>query len=190
MTSSFSLIAQLQAIPDYRKAKGRRHDLWLLLLLILLGTFCGYRGYRPLADFCQTHWFTLCRRLELSPQTRIPSYSTFRRVLHRVDFVPLLALFNEWVAQFISLDETTWVAGDGKAIKSTLSDYSESYQSFINTISAFTHDSGLVLHLQVADNQAGSEQVQVQQLIQALDGQPIVFTFDALHCQKKPSSGL
>jgi hypothetical protein len=185
MTTNFALIDKLQAIPDYRKAKGRRHDLWLLLLLILLGTFCGYRGYRPLADFCQTHWCTLCAQLALPPETPIPSYSTFRRVLHRVDFNPLLTLFNEWVAMFVRLSETTWVAGDGKAIKSTLSDYSESYQSFINTVSAFTHGSGLVLHLQVANNKQGSEQVVVEQLIQALAGQPVVFTFDALHCQKK-----
>ncbi|NEO83177.1 MAG: transposase family protein [Spirulina sp. SIO3F2] len=103
--------------------------MWLLLVLILLGTLCGYRGYRPLADFCQNHWLTLCQQLELRPETRIPSYSTFRRVLHRVDFEPLLSLFNEWGTQFLPLSETTWVAGDGKAIKSTMSDYSESYHT-------------------------------------------------------------
>ncbi len=151
----------------------------------MLGTFCGYRGYRPLANFCQTHWSTLCAQLALPPATRIPSYSTFRRVLHQVDFNPLLALFNEWAALFLRLPGTTWVAGDGKALKRTLSDYEESYQSFINTVSAFTHESGLVLHLQVVDNKQGSEQGVVEQLIQALASQPGVFTFDALHSQKK-----
>lgn len=185
MTPHFALIAKLQAIPDHRSAKGRRHDLWLLLLLILLGTFCGYRGYRPLVDFCHTHWRTLCTQLALPPETRIPSYSTFRRVLHRVDFNPLLTLFNEWVATLFHWSETTGVAGDGKAIKSTLSNYGDSAQSLINTVSAFTHGSGLVLHWQVADNKQGAEQGVVEQLIQALAGQPVVFTFDALHCQKK-----
>lgn len=184
MTNHFALIDKLKAIPDYRKAKGRRHELWLLLALILLGTMCGYRGYRPLAEFCQTHWSTICQKLGLGCETRMPSYSTLRRVLHQVNFEPLMGLFNEWVAQFISLSETTWVAGDGKAIRSTMSDYGESYQSFINTVSAYTHEQGLVLHLQVADNKQGSEQVVVEQLIQALAGQPVVFTFDALHCQK------
>jgi hypothetical protein len=185
MTSSFPLIDKLQAIPDYRKPKGRRHDLWLLLLLVLLGTLCGYRGYRPLEEFCRTHWLTLGSQLSLPASTRIPSYSTFRRLLHQADFEPLLSLFNEWVSQMLPLSKTTWVSGDGKAIKSTLSDYSESSQSFINTVSAFTHEQGLVMHLQVADNKQGSEQQVVEQLITALNGQPVIFTFDALHCQKK-----
>lgn len=52
MTPTLNLIESLKQIPDYRKGKGKRHALWLVLLLILLGTLCGYRGYRPLADFC------------------------------------------------------------------------------------------------------------------------------------------
>jgi hypothetical protein len=42
-----------------------------------------------------------------------------------------VALFNRWSPLFIELAEETWVAADGKSIKSTLSDYSASYQNFI-----------------------------------------------------------
>lgn len=185
MNATLNLIDQLKQIPDYRKGKGRRHSLWLVLMLVLLGTLCGYRGYRPLADFSQQHWQTLRELLEMPTTTRIPSYSTFRRVLQRVDFVPFVALFNTWSQTFVQLDEQTWVAADGKSIKSTLSDYSESYQNFISTVSAFTHHSGVVLHMQVMANKQTSEIEVVRQLIAALVGQPIVFTLDALHCQKK-----
>lgn len=91
---------------------------------------------------------------------------------------------------FIKLMEQTWVAADGKSIKSTLNDYSESYQSFVTTVSAFTHQSGVVLHLQVMDNKQTSEIEVVRQLIAAFAGQPVVFTLDALHCQKKQSPKL
>lgn len=154
---TLNLIEQLKQIPDYRKGKGKRHALWLVMMLVLLGTLCGYRGYRPLADFSQHHWQRLCELLELLANTRIPSYSTFRRVLQRVEFEPILGLFNRWSQMFIKLREQTWVAADGKSIKSTLSDYSESYQSFVTTVSAFTHQSGVVLHLQVMDNKQTSE---------------------------------
>ncbi|HEY9693580.1 MAG TPA: hypothetical protein V6D15_15340 [Oculatellaceae cyanobacterium] len=30
-----NLIEQLQQVPDYRQIKGRRHELWLVLLLTL-----------------------------------------------------------------------------------------------------------------------------------------------------------
>jgi hypothetical protein len=80
------------------------------------------------------------------------------------------------------------VAADGKSIKSTLSDYTESYQNFIRSVSAFTHESGVVLHLQMMNNKHISELEVVRQLIAALAGQPIVFTLDALHAQKKLSS--
>jgi len=190
MTQTLNLIEQLQQIPDYRKGKGKRHSLWLVLMLILLGTMCGYRGYRPLADFSQQHWSTLCEILELPAETRIPSYSTFRRILHRVEFEPLMTLFNTWSQRFISVKDRTWVAADGKSIKSTLKDYRESYQTFITTVSAFTHQTGVVLNLRVMDNKQTSEIEVVRQLIQALAGQPIVFTLDALHCQKKQSNRL
>jgi hypothetical protein len=94
-TQTLNLIEQLKQIPDYRKSKGRRHALWLVLVLVLLGTLCGYRGYRPLADFSHQHWHNLCELLEQPVSTRIPSYSTFRRVLQQVDFEPILALFNQ-----------------------------------------------------------------------------------------------
>jgi predicted transposase YbfD/YdcC len=52
-------------------------------------------------------------------------------------------------------------------------------------VSAFTHQQGRVLHLQVSENKYISEIEVVRQIITALAGQPIVFTLDALHCQKK-----
>ncbi|NJL20562.1 MAG: transposase family protein [Leptolyngbyaceae cyanobacterium SM1_3_5] len=123
MPQTLNLIEHLQQIPDYRKGKGRRHSLWLVLMLVLLGSLCGYRGYRPLADFSQLHWSSLCELLELPSQTRIPSYSTFRRVLQRVNFEGLIELFNRWSQMLIEVNEPTWVALDGKSIKSTLSNY-------------------------------------------------------------------
>ncbi|MFN5399032.1 MAG: transposase family protein [Pseudanabaena sp.] len=76
-----NFIEQLKQIPDHRKSNGKRHPLWLVMCLTLLGVLCNYHGYRPLADFCEKHWLTLQTMLELAPERRIPSYSTFRRVI-------------------------------------------------------------------------------------------------------------
>ena len=48
-----TLIEQLKTIPDPRGKRGKRHPLWLLLFVSLLGSLCGYWEYRPLAKFCK-----------------------------------------------------------------------------------------------------------------------------------------
>ena len=67
-----NLIEQLKQIEDYRDIRRRRHELWLVVLLILLGTITGYWGYRPLEDFTRVHRQTLIEMLELRPDTKFP----------------------------------------------------------------------------------------------------------------------
>jgi len=39
-----SLIEKLKQVNDFRKDKGKRHHLWIVLLVIILGTMVGYSG--------------------------------------------------------------------------------------------------------------------------------------------------
>ena len=48
-----SLIDYLKQIPDERNAGGRRHPLWLILLIMILGIMSGYWGYRGLGRFVE-----------------------------------------------------------------------------------------------------------------------------------------
>ena len=81
-----TLIELLKTIPDPRGKRGKRHPLWLALFISLLGSLCGYWGYRPLAKFCKKHRKTLLKLLNLDPnQVILPSYSTFRRIFQRVN---------------------------------------------------------------------------------------------------------
>ncbi|MEM8832344.1 MAG: hypothetical protein AAGE96_23840 [Cyanobacteria bacterium P01_G01_bin.19] len=51
-------------------------------------------------------------------------------------------------------------------------------------VSAFTHERGEILGIKVMENKKQSEIVAVQDLLQLLDLTRVVFTMDALHCQK------
>ena len=51
-------------------------------------------------------------------------------------------------------------------------------------VSAFTHERGEILGLKVMENKKQSEIVAVQDLLELLDLKGVVFTIDALHCQK------
>jgi predicted transposase YbfD/YdcC len=88
------LIEQLKQIPDHRHAKGKKYSLWVILFMSLMGSLCGYIGYRPLADFASLHQEQLEELLELPPAPSTPSYSTFRRILLAVEPQHLATVFN------------------------------------------------------------------------------------------------
>lgn len=182
-----SLITQLKKVRDFRTKQGQRHPLWLVLVLVIMGTMSGCIGYRGLGDFVKRHQQSLIEILEI-PKERVPSYSTIRRVMMRVNFEELTQIFNEWASQYVELSSLEWLATDGKSIKATVQDYSSAYQRFISVVSMFSSQQGQVVGLQTMDNKHTSEIATVQNLIAILDLKGVVFSFDALHCQKKQSS--
>ncbi|WP_398344046.1 MULTISPECIES: transposase family protein [Nostocales] len=46
-----NLIEQLRQVKDFRTKDGQRHQLWLVLLFVIMGTMSGYVGYRAWGDF-------------------------------------------------------------------------------------------------------------------------------------------
>ncbi len=61
-------------------------------------------------------------------------------------------------------------------------------QDFINVVSVFNSRCGVAFALQEFHNKESSEIAVVQALLATLKLQSVVFTFDSLHCQKKPYS--
>jgi len=178
------LIAVLENLPDFRHLRGLRHDLWFVLLLMIVGTMCGYWGYRPLAEFAQCYGAELCQQLKLPTPRRMPSYSTFRRVFINLDFNHFAAVFNQWAQQYVPIETGEWTAVDGKSIKGSVTNYDTAQQNFVMLVSLFSHKRGFVRHSQPMENKETSEQHLVQQLLQTLDLNGAIVTADALHCQK------
>ena len=96
--SDKSLIDYLKQIPDRREAGGRRHSLWLILLIMILGIMSGYWGYRGLGRFVEHHRRQLIETLKI-PQARVGSYSTMRRVMMNLDYEAVTQVFNDWASQ-------------------------------------------------------------------------------------------
>ncbi len=151
-----SLIDYLKQIPDERKAGGRRHSLWLILLITILGIMSGYWGYRGLGRFVERHRRQLIETLKI-PQARVPSYSTMRRVMMSLDYEAVTQVFNEWASQYTHNSQGQWIAIDGKSLKNTVNDCYGQQQNFVMMVSALTHEGGEILGIKVRENKKQSE---------------------------------
>ena len=182
-----NLITSLQEIRDFRASRGRRYPLWLILLLIVMGTISGCRSYYALEDFGVRHYGAVSEKLGLKV-TRLPSDTTFRRILQKLDFQVLAQQFEQWDNRTFNLETGEWVAIDGKSIKGTVSEQQTAYQNFISLVSVYSHQQGVVLAAQQFESKKSSELKVVQTMLKALQIEKVVFTMDALHCQKNYSA--
>jgi len=70
-------------------------------------------------------------------------------------------------------------------IKGTVREPQTAYQNFVSLVSVYSSQLGVVLATQPFESKTTSELRVVQTLLQALQLEDVVFTMDALHCQKK-----
>jgi hypothetical protein len=112
-----SLPGFFREIKDPRRAQGRRHRIHMVLAIAAGAILCGMRGYKAISDWAEA----------LSPRMRerfgcrfqkgkriVPSESTIRDVLIRVEPVELDQALQQWNVQYGALDES--LAIDGKTM--------------------------------------------------------------------------
>jgi hypothetical protein len=179
-----SILHYLSKLADCRRGAGRRHSQQTILVLVLMAIMSGYHGYRAIGDFIKRNRLDLLNFLK-PVKNRLPTFYTVRRVLMCLDFVEFSNQFYQWSKQYIEIQPGEWVSIDGKAIGGTVIDQPSSYQDFINLVSIFTSRQQMVLANAQVRNSKESEIPVVKQLIENLHLKDVVFTLDALHCQKK-----
>ena len=178
-----SLLYYLNKVTDRRRAEGKRHSQLLILIIIIMSTMSNFYGYRGIERFIKKNKDALLTCLK-PPKDRLPSLATIRRVVMNIDFNELSNLFKEWAMQQIELENDQWISIDGKSLRNTMLDYNKPYQNFVSIVSAFCHKSGIVISIDSFHNKKISEIVVVDQMIESLGIQGVVFTMDAIHCKK------
>jgi hypothetical protein len=162
-----NLIEELKQIKDFRTLEGRRHPLWLVLLIVIMGTMSGYLGYRALGDFVNKHQEALISIIKV-PKKRLPSYSTIRRVMMGIDFEEFINIFNNWAIATVKPEERRWLAVDGKTIRGSEQKESNAYSQFVQVVSVFSTSTGVTLAMSSWLSQEKSEIVVVQNLLKTL----------------------
>jgi hypothetical protein len=123
-------------IPDPRRAQGRRHHLSTVLAIATAATLCGMRGYLAISDWAKSLGQKARERFGCRYQNRryiVPSLSTIRDVLIRVDPVHLDNALQRWNQVYGQQDES--LAIDGKTMRNAIDD--QGYQ--IHIMSAIGH---------------------------------------------------
>jgi DDE_Tnp_1-associated len=176
------LLEALSAVRDPRRPQGQRYGLPHLLLFSVLAVLTGATSYRRIRLFIGTHR----ERLNATFAARFrgtPAVNTLRNLFHALDPAELEAAFRGHAAQ---LGHVTVPAGqrlmalDGKTLRGSF-DHLED-QAAVQVLSAFSAEAALILaHQEMAE---GDEIAAAQALIRQVGLTGILFTADALHCQK------
>ena len=179
-----SLYEFLRRVPEYRKARGIRHQLATIFAIALAAKLAGVRGVVAIGEFASrlTQAQLAAVRAFWSPSREryvAPSTASFHRVLS--DIAP--EVLDEALRRFIDQSRSPQgaVALDGKA---TAAEWMRGKDSERMLVAAVEHTSGLVCGQEACDS-AGGEIEGVRELLRRLDIEDRVVTLDALHTQRK-----
>ena len=176
------LLAALYQIPDPRRRQGQRYRLAHLLLFAVLAILAGATSYRRIRLFIGAHRERLNATFGARFR-RAPAVNTLRTLLHALDPAEIEAAFRrhaKHLGDAATPPGLRVIALDGKTLRGSLDHLDD--QAATQVLSAFASEAALILaHQEIAE---GDEIAAAQALIEQLGLSGILFTADALHCQK------
>lgn len=176
-----NLYEKFKELKDFRRGEGKRHKLEVVLLILTMAVMSGYIGIRATGDFIKRNRKDLLDLLK-PKNNKLPSFQTISRVLSMLDFNEFNKVFLEWSKNYT--DEDDWYSMDGKGISSTVKNPHNKLQEYSNLVSVFSNKRKQVLAVEKVSSKS-SEIFAVRDLIRVLDLEGVIFTLDALHCQKE-----
>ena len=179
-----SLLTALAEVRDPRRAQGQRYSMRHLLLFSVLAVLAGATSYRGIITF-----ITLQReRLNTVFSARFrraPAVNTLRHLFLALDRDDLEAAFRRHaraLSASTGADGTRTVALDGKTLRGSFDHVDD--RKAAHVLGAFASEAALILaHQELAG--APDEIAAVPQLIADLGVTGVLFTADALHCQRE-----
>jgi hypothetical protein len=178
-----AILEAFAGMSEERRKQGTRHSLQLCLALFTLAVSAGNRGFLAIGDWLKFHGLELKALFEVD---RLPSYSTVRRVLLKVDYKDYAARMTRFFGINPIKGET--VSLDGKTLRGSYhlgkeSDGGDSHPAIV-LITAYLVERDLILEpYQVASH--SNEIPALPEFIKSLALEGVVFAFDAINTQKK-----
>jgi len=178
-----NLYERLKEIKDHRRGQGRMHNLPTILIIVIMANMSGYFGERAIGDFIGKNRKEL-KKVFKPKRGLLPSRQTVGRAIRKVKFEELAKIFHGWARKQVEVRESEWMSIDGKVIGGTVRDASTAKQRYTNLVTVFSNKKKQAITAgEVGDKE--SEIPCVRRLIKDLDLEGVIFTLDALHCQKE-----
>jgi hypothetical protein len=182
------LLAALGEVPDPRRAEGKRYPLAPLLLFTVLALLSGATSYRRIIIFLEQRRVVLNTLFGVSLK-RAPSINTLRAVLQDLDGEALEQAFRRHAEGLLPAAEPgrmAVVALDGKTLKGSFDHLTD--RTAAQALSAFASEAAILLAHSEIDAKS-NEIPAAQRMIKELGLSGVLFTADALHCQKNIRGG-
>lgn len=182
--SQLAIVEAFADLCDTRRTAGQRHEQALCLALFTLAVAAGNRGFLAIGDWLKAYQSELVALFQ-PPKDRLPSYSTIRRALLRLDYRE----YSACLSQFFGIEplpgET--IATDGKVLRGSYEaisdDPSVNSHPAILLVSAYIVERGLILEPYEVDSKT-NEITALPALIEQMALKGVVFAFDAISTQK------
>ncbi len=177
------LLSIFSEVPDQRRTQGRRYGLPHVLLFSVLAILSGADSYRKMRIFMSENFDFLKKEFDLKWR-KPPAYTAIRKIILGVDSKELEKSFRKYSKTIADLDSEKYafISMDGKAIRGSFDNLND--QKMIQIFSAFLTDKNIIL----AHEKIGGKTNEIpaaQKLVKKLGIDKAIFSFDALHCQKK-----
>src|SRR5256884_5308591 len=177
------LIAVFAAMPDLRKARGKRHPLPALFALACCAMLCGARSYSAMADWGRNDGARIAQALGFTHAT--PCAATLHTIFRHVNRDEFEAYVGAWANSVVESLPTTAetpaaaVALDGKTLRGSKKQGAPG----MHLLSALAHHVGVTLAQHAVDDKT-DEITAVETLLPQLVLEGRVMTMDALLTQR------
>lgn len=185
--SDLAIIEAFADLRDTRRTAGQRQTQALCLALFTLAVAAGNRGFLAIGDWLRAYHDELVSLFQPT-KGRLPSYSTIRRTLLRIEYERYSACLSRFFGIQPLPGET--IATDGKVLRGSYEvdngDPSIDSHPAIMLVSAYIVERGLILESYEVDSKT-NEITALPAFIKHMALQGVVFAFDAISTQKNSS---
>ena len=168
-------------LTDKRRKQAQQHDLATVIYVSIIAMLCGAVDMKQISIWMKKN----IKRKEIKKLLDVnfikaPSKSTVSLIFKELNSDELEIVFRQWVdLQLKGKAKLTHIATDGKVMRGS----SHKDKKAVEVLSLLLADTGVVIaHKQIAKK--SNEIPAFQEILKELDDS-YIFTFDAIHTQKK-----